>query len=144
MGGFFILAVSADPKSMLNMHLQKNCGSPSSVSLEDSDEKPGTPGSSNLQLRTAGPGFGRGPGDDQRSSHSGMQMQSQPMTGSEAQALLSAMSLSPPVPLMQHNPKRQLTMLAGTGDYDHGNSVYQQYLQVGKDHLSYQFKISKS
>lgn len=113
---------------MLNMHLQKSCGSPSSVSLEDSDEKPGTPGGSNLQLRTAGPGFCRNPGvDDQRS---GMQMQSPPMTGSEAQALLSAMSLSPPVPLMQHNSKRQLTMLAGTGDYDHGSSVYQQYLQV--------------
>jgi hypothetical protein len=98
--------VGADPKSMLNMHLQ-NCGSPSSVSLEDSDDqKP-------------------------RSSHSGMQMNSPTMTGSEAQALLSAMSLSPPVPLIQHNPKRQLTMLAGTGEYDHGNSVYQQYLQVG-------------
>ncbi|KAG0580797.1 hypothetical protein KC19_4G200200 [Ceratodon purpureus] len=94
-----------DPKSMLNMHLQKNCGSPSSVSLEDSDDqKP-------------------------RSSHSGMQMNSPTMTGSEAQALLSAMSLSPPVPLMQHNPKRQLTMLAGTGEYDHDTSVYQQYLQ---------------
>ncbi|XP_024390965.1 uncharacterized protein [Physcomitrium patens] len=117
-----------DPKSMLNMHSQKNCGSPNSVSLEDSDEKPSL-GAKNLKLRTSGPGYCRSPGNDQQSSHSGMQMDSQSMASSEAQTLLSAISLSPPAPLVQHKSKRQLTMLGGTGDYDHENSVYQLYLQ---------------
>lgn len=112
------------------MHLKK-CGSPSSASLEDSDEKP-SPGSSNLQLRTSGPGFGRGPGDDQRPSHSGIQPGSshEPMTNTdEAQAYLSAMSLStPPNPLILHGSKHQLTMMAGTADDSDDNNVYQQYL----------------
>lgn len=112
------------------MHLKK-CGSPSSASLEDSDEKP-SPGSSNLQLRSSGPGFGRGPGDDQRPSHSGIQPGSshEPMTNTdEAQAYLSAMSLStPPNPLMLHSSKHQLTMMAGTADDSDDNTVYQQYL----------------
>lgn len=112
------------------MHLKK-CGSPSSASLEDSDEKP-SPGSSNLQLRTSGPGFGRGPGDDQRPSHSGIQPGSshEPMTNTdEAQAYLSAMSLSTPTnPLMLHSSKHQLTMMASTADDSDDNTVYQQYL----------------
>lgn len=121
--------MTADQKSML-MHLKK-CGSPSSASLEDSDEKP-SPGSSNLQLRTSGPGFGRGPGDDQRPSHSGIQPGSshEPMTNTdEAQAYLSAMSLSTPTnPLMLHSSKHQLTMMASTADDSDDNTVYQQYL----------------
>lgn len=128
MSSLLLPLMNADQKPML-LNLKKS-GSPSSVSLEDSDEKPGSAGN-NLQLRTSGPGFRRGPVDEQRSLHSGMQMSSQPMTGSDAQALLSAMSLSPS--LMLPNPQRQLTMMAGTGNHgqDHA-AVYQHYLQVLK------------
>ena len=105
----------------------KKSGSPSSVSLEDSDEKPGSAGN-NLHLRTSGPGFGRGLGDEQRSSHSGMQMSSQPMMGS--QSMLNTMSQSPPHILQI--PKRQHTMsMSGTGNHGQDHAIYhQQYLQV--------------
>lgn len=105
----------------------KKSGSPSSVSLGDSDEKPGSAGN-NLHLRTSGPGFGRGLGDEQRSSHSGMQMSSQPMTGS--QSLLNTMPHSPPHILQI--PKRQQTMsMSGTGNHGQDHGIYhQQYLQV--------------
>lgn len=105
----------------------KNRSSPSSVSLEDSDEKPSSVGN-NLQLRSSGQGFGRGFGDDQNHSpHSGMQMSSQAMTGSDAQALLSAMT---PVPLMLPSAKRQMTMMGGSSNHGQDHSVYQQHLEA--------------
>jgi hypothetical protein len=105
----------------------KNRSSPSSASLEDSDEKPSSVGN-NLQLRSSGQGFGRGFGDDQHpSAHSGMQMSSQAMAGSDAQALLSAMS---PAPLMIQSAKRQMTMMGGSSDHGQDHSVYQQHLQA--------------
>ncbi|KAG0576384.1 hypothetical protein KC19_5G075800 [Ceratodon purpureus] len=111
--------LDADSKSML-MPL-KSRSSPSSVSLEDSDEKPGSVGN-NLQLRSSGQGYGRGLSDDQHpSSHSGM-INSQALTGSDAQALLSAMSTSP---LMIHNPKRQMGMMGSNGSHGQDHSVYQ-------------------
>jgi hypothetical protein len=115
----------SESKSML-MPL-KNRSSPSSVSLEDSDEKPSSVGN-NLQLRSSGQGFGRGFGDDQNHSpHSGMQMSSQAMTGSDAQALLSAMT---PVPLMLPSAKRQMTMMGGSSNHGQDHSVYQQHLEA--------------
>lgn len=106
----------------------KNRSSPSSVSLEDSDEKPSSVGN-NLQLRSSGQGFGRGFGDDQHpsSAHSGVHMSSQAMTGSDAQALLSAMS---PVPLMIQSAKRHMTMMGGSSNHGQDRSVYQQHLQA--------------
>ncbi|XP_024378733.1 uncharacterized protein [Physcomitrium patens] len=102
----------------------KSRSSPSSVSLEDSDEKPGSAGN-NLHLRSSSQGYGRAPCDDQHSSHSEMQMTSQAMTGSDS--LLSAMSS---VPLMLQNAKRQMTMIGGTGNHGHDHSIYQQHLHV--------------
>lgn len=94
------------------------------MSLEDSDEKPGSAGN-NLHLRSSSQGYGRAPCDDQHSSHSEMQMTSQAMTGSDS--LLSAMSS---VPLMLQNAKRQMTMIGGTGNHGHDHSIYQQHLHV--------------
>jgi hypothetical protein len=99
----------------------KSRSSPSSVSLENSDEKPGSVGN-NLQLRSSGQGYGRGLSDDQHPSpHSGM-ISSHTLTGSEAQALISAMS---PPHLMIQNPKRQMSMMGGTGSHGQDHSVYQ-------------------
>jgi hypothetical protein len=103
----------------------KSRSSPSSVSLDDSDEKPGSVGN-NLQLRSSSQGYGRGLGDDQYpSAHSGM-LGSQALTGSEAGALLSAMS---PPTLMIQNPKRQMSMMGGTGSHSQDHSMYNQHLQ---------------
>ena len=100
----------------------KSRSSPSSVSLEDSDEKPGSVGN-NLQLRSASHGYGRGLSDDQRPSAHSAVISSQALAGSEAQALLSA--LSPASGLMIQNSRRQMTMMGGTGSHAQDHSVYQ-------------------
>lgn len=101
--------------------------SPSSVSLEDSDEKPGPVGNS-LHFLSCNQGIRRGPGDDQHLSHSGMQMSSQDMKRSEA--LLSSLS---PAPLMLQNAKQQMPLVGGNDNHDQDHSVYQQHLQVHVD-----------
>ncbi|BBM97994.1 protein MpSPL1 [Marchantia polymorpha subsp. ruderalis] len=111
-------SASTDAKSML-MHLKKS-GSPSSTSMEDSDDKTGSAGN-NLQLRTS-TGFGR---NEERPPHAVMlNSQPSPMSGSDAQALLSAMSIAPPVILQ--SAKRQLSILPGNSQEA---AVYQQFLQ---------------
>ncbi|KAL2650866.1 hypothetical protein R1flu_018994 [Riccia fluitans] len=113
---------STDPRSML-MHLKKS-GSPSSASMDDSDDKTGSAGN-NLQLRGS-TGFGR---NEERSNRAVMiNSQPGPMPGSDAQALLSAMSIAPPV--MIQNTKRQLPMLPGNSQ--EGPSVYQPFFGVGQ------------
>lgn len=110
----------------------KNCGSPSSVSPEDSDEQPAS-AKNNMQLHTPGATFGRAPKEDQHSSQPGMQqMSSQPMRGPEAQAtLVSAISLSATAPLMLHNTKHQPSMMPGKANHSQDAMVHQQqYLQV--------------
>jgi hypothetical protein len=121
------LCHGADRKSML----LKKSGSPSSASLEESDEHPGSAGNK-LQLHTSGATLGRAPGEDQHSTQSVMRMTSQPMRSSEAQSkLLPAMSTSPPAPPMPHNAEQhQLPMMTGTANHSQGATVYQQYLQV--------------
>lgn len=119
----------ADPKSMLDMYLEKKCGCPSFLTLEDTNEKLDSAGYK-LKLRTSDLDFCRSPRDDHRSSYPGMSMNSQLMTCSEAQASLSALSFSLPGPFPEHKPQRQLTMLAVTEEYDRGNSVYQHHMQV--------------
>ncbi|CAK9274758.1 unnamed protein product [Sphagnum jensenii] len=117
---------ATDRKSML----LKKSGSPSSASLEESDEHPGSAGNK-LQLHTSGATLGRAPGEDQHSTQSVMRMTSQPMRSSEAQSkLLPAMSTSPPAPPMPHNAEQhQLPMMTGTANHSQGATVYQQYLQ---------------
>nr|XP_024372366.1 uncharacterized protein LOC112280779 isoform X1 [Physcomitrium patens] len=117
-----------DPKSMLDMYLEKKCGCPSFLTLEDTNEKLDSAGYK-LKLRTSDLDFCRSPRDDHRSSYPGMSMNSQLMTCSEAQASLSALSFSLPGPFPEHKPQRQLTMLAVTEEYDRGNSVYQHHMQ---------------
>ncbi len=121
---FLTFDLLADPKSML-LHLKK-CGSPSSTSLEDSDDRPGSAGN-NLQLHTSAATVGRAAGEDHFSSQTGMQMSSKPMRVSEAHAkLLPAMSHSPPAPLMLHTGKHRLPIV----NYSQDATGYQQYLQV--------------
>nr|QFS19076.1 SQUAMOSA promoter-binding protein-like protein 1 [Apopellia endiviifolia (species B)] len=108
-------SVSTDPKSML-MHLKKS-GSPSSTSMEDSDDKAGS-GGSNLQLRTSS-AF-------DRPHNLVLTSQATSMSGPDAQVLLSAMSIAPPVPLLIQNAKRQLSILPGNSQEA---AVYQQFLQ---------------
>nr|CAI91302.1 squamosa promoter binding protein 4 [Physcomitrium patens] len=111
-----------DSKSMI---IPLKCrSSPSSVSLEDSDEKPGPVGNS-LHFLSCNQGIRRGPGDDQHLSHSGMQMSSQDMKRSEA--LLSSLS---PAPLMLQNAKQQMPLVGGNDNHDQDHSVYQQHLQA--------------
>ncbi|KAH9574106.1 hypothetical protein CY35_01G038000 [Sphagnum magellanicum] len=71
---------ASDSKSML-WH-PKNCGSPSSVSLDDSDEQPAS-AKNNLQLNTPAATFGRVPKEDQHSSQPGMQQTSSQPRGLE-------------------------------------------------------------
>jgi hypothetical protein len=124
---FLTFDLIADPKSML-LHLKK-CGSPSSTSLEDSDDPPGSAGN-NLQLHKSAATVGRAAGEDHFSSQTGMQMSSKPMRVSEAHAkLLPAMSHSPPAPLMLHTGKHQLPMVPGIVNYSQDATGYQQYLQ---------------
>jgi hypothetical protein len=121
---FLTFDLLADPKSML-LHLKK-CVSPSSTSLEDSDDRPGSAGN-NLQLHTSAATVGRAAGEDHFSSQTGMQISSKPMRVSEAHAkLLPAMSHSPPAPLMLHAGKHQLPIV----NYSQDATGYQQYLQV--------------
>lgn len=90
---------SSNPKSIL-MHL-KMTGSPSSASMEDSDDKTGSVGN-NLQLR-ASSGF-------ERSHAMLLKSPSNAVSGPDAQGLLSAMSSAPPVPLIIQNVKHQLSI----------------------------------
>ncbi|KAL3700782.1 hypothetical protein R1sor_018804 [Riccia sorocarpa] len=112
---------STDPRSML-MHLKKS-GSPSSASMEDSDDKTGSAGN-NLHLRGS-TGFVR---NEERSNRAVM-ISSQPgsISGSDAQALLSGMSIAQPV--MMQNAKRQLPMLPGNSQE---SAVYQPFFGVGQ------------
>ncbi|CAM6093799.1 unnamed protein product [Calypogeia fissa] len=110
------LKTSTDPKSML-MHLKKS-GSPSSASLDESDDKTGSAGN-NLQLRTSG-GFEHPP------QPVALNSQTSSISGTDAQVLLSAMSIAPPVPLLIQNAKRQLSILPGNSQEA---AVYQQFLQ---------------
>lgn len=98
------------------MHLKKS-GSPSSASLEDSDDKTGSAGN-NLQLRTSS-------GFEHPSQAVALNSQSSSISGTDPQVLLSAMSIAPPVPLLIQNAKRQLSILPGSQEA----AVYQQFLQ---------------
>ncbi|CAM6104347.1 unnamed protein product [Calypogeia fissa] len=106
------------------MHLKK-AGSPSTASMEDSDGKTGSVGN-NLQLR-ASSGF--------EPSHTTLLNCSfNTVSGPDGQALLSAMSNTPPLPLIIQNAKHQLSIHPGSSQ---AAAAYQHFLEgVGGTNLS--------
>ncbi len=68
-----------------------------------------------------------------------MQLQTSSMAGQDSQAFLSAMSLSPPVPLLVQHGKQEMSMMTGSSNHTQETAAYRKFLQVpiGSDMCKY-------